>query len=676
MISLQKNYGTSSITRIVYSTLFTIFSLFLLTGSASASNNIEFLSKQLIKELNYGIYEVVTPKLESNTIKYARELPFDKLDFIERNEKYFSIGTAFFINDKEMMTASHVFDLSFFSLLQDFYIRDTDGNLFPVKDIIKYSTHRDMVVFTLKAYPKKIIPLTIDGKVEIGDTVFSVGNAQGEGIAYRAGQVASFTPEREYGKWKDIRFTSPASPGNSGGPLLNLQGKVVGLIVQKNQSENYNIGVPIEEVNNLTNAAEFHMKNVVVGLYGVDDTMTRDWNFSFALPAPVKKVASAAQNDLNNHWSTLSKDLSQKVADKNYPRGERFRDFLRNQPYTKGLAPLIPGTNFNSWNISRVYAKKIPLSASQNVYRSKIFFSDIQVIIEKPPEMSLKTFLDSPKIVMDNLLKAISFTRAIGTEKVPIISLGEPAKKEYITDKLGRRWISSLWDLPYSDSFVYSSCLPYPKGVICNIDTKQNGNRKYGYISSLHESYNEMTVGYEGEIKDWLEYFSLGKEYHPPIFQGVQLSFKENTLKLKLPEYSIEFSHDSAKESSQLHFHLGYSNEKLLAEDILRFEIIPTKGSKLYYKVRPMYEASIFNSDKYKTTWNSVENQSGDFSGKIVNEGKKRFILKTVDSTKRTVTNELGQSFDKVFTIECNYRSSDEKIEKDCEDFYNSVSFN
>ncbi|MCI5143253.1 MAG: hypothetical protein D3909_16315, partial [Candidatus Electrothrix sp. ATG1] len=75
-----------------------ILSLLLLYGAASAGNNIEFLDKELIQQLNHGIYEVVTPKLEDDKVTYAKKLPFEKLDYVERNEKYHSIGTAFFIN--------------------------------------------------------------------------------------------------------------------------------------------------------------------------------------------------------------------------------------------------------------------------------------------------------------------------------------------------------------------------------------------------------------------------------------------------------------------------------------------------------------------------------------------------------------------------------------------------
>jgi len=138
---------------------------------------MEFLDKKIIESLQLSVVEVVVPKVESKKIQYAEELPFHKLSFKERNEKYFSIGTAFFINDKELMTAAHVLNLEYFSLLNDFYIRDSKGHAYKIDQINKLSSRRDMIIFELETYPEKILSLDVLKDVEIGDTVFSVGNA-------------------------------------------------------------------------------------------------------------------------------------------------------------------------------------------------------------------------------------------------------------------------------------------------------------------------------------------------------------------------------------------------------------------------------------------------------------------------------------------------------------------
>ncbi len=658
-------------------TILSAFHALIISSLCFAENNIEFLAKDLITDLNFGIYEVVTPKKENEQITYTRPLPFDKLDYIERNEKYYSIGTAFFINDKELMTAAHVFGLEYFSLLQDFYIRDTDGNVYPVNLIKRYSTHRDMAVFDLKSYPAKIRPLEFNEEVAIGDTVFSVGNAQGEGIAYRAGQVASFTPERDYGKWKDIRFTSPASPGNSGGPLLNLEGEVVGIIVKKNQSENYNISVPIGELENLSNTAEFHLRNLSKGLVGVEDTLTRDWSFSIPLPASIETVAKLAQDNLNNHMNKLGNDLTNMVQEKNFPKGDRFRSYLREQSSSKGFALLLPEKNFNKWNLRRSRLEKIPISSSQNVFKGYgPSYDDYHVIVEKPEDLSLKEFIDSPDVVMDNLLKVVSFTRTVGQENVPIKSFGKPENSTLVNDNMGRRWISSTWNLPHSDSFVHSSCLPYPKGVICYVEERQSAYRKYSFYNDTYDNYDEIVVGYTGEISDWVEYFSLEKKYLPKLFQNSQITLNNNTLLVKLDDYTVELNNHKITKKSSIHFHLGYSNEELLAEDILRFEIFPEKGAKSHYRVQPFFEPDVFNSDSCLSRWNDVINGTGEFSGKRVNKGEKVVIRKGIQSTKENLSPFDNVKLSKIYAAGCYYKSTDVEIEDDCNSFLQSITFN
>jgi S1-C subfamily serine protease len=41
------------------------------------------------------------------------------------------------------------------------------------------------------------------------------------------------TPEARYGNWKWLRFSAAASPGNSGGPLLDSKGNVIGIVLRR-----------------------------------------------------------------------------------------------------------------------------------------------------------------------------------------------------------------------------------------------------------------------------------------------------------------------------------------------------------------------------------------------------------------------------------------------------------
>ncbi|WP_417913923.1 S1 family peptidase [Candidatus Electronema sp. JM] len=653
-------------------------------GMLRAENNVTFLDKELIKKLSHGIYEVVTPKLESEKIEYDRKLPFDKLDFKERNEKYYSIGTAFFISDKELMTAGHVFSPMHFTLQKNYFIRDSEGKVYPVGAIRSYSTVRDMLVFDLQQYPSEITPLNYSRKVpEIGDTVFSAGNALGEGISYRAGQVASFTDEHEYGLWKNIRFSSPASPGNSGGPLLTVAGEVAGVIVQRaNTGENYNIAVPIAEAANLAHdKAEFQLRNVTVELAGTDETAVKDWIFSLPLPAPLADVAEKSQNALDEFYKKLSNELTEKVKDKNFPQGERFRHMLRNQQIAQGFAALVPNTDFQKWDMIGYSMDKLPISAEQNVWRGESLHFALQALIEKAPKTPLKTFLDSPKLLMDTLLKAVPYYRYVGKEKVRIISFGEPDQRSAWTDRLGRKWSYYLWFSPHNNTFLTMHCLPHPKGSLCNVTAKSASSLKLNYFDILKESTDEMSVGYEGDVDDWTEYLALGEHYLPAFFKNAAIAKDGDgsNLKVQLKNFRFAFSNPKISGKSSVHLHLGYANDQLLAEDLVLFELFPQKGSPAEYTIWPLFEASPFSQESYAANWGEAASGAGEYSGKVMDKDDRRVIQHIAPQTKKTLTAFDGKKIERIFAVGCAYKTGTDEtsgIEQDCQHFLQAIQFN
>lgn len=650
--------------------------LILLPTLGSAENNIKFLDKEIIKNIKYSIYEVVIPKVESEKIIYAKELPFEKLSYRDRTEKYYSIGTAFFLNDKELMTAAHVLNLEYFTLLKKFSIRDSEGNVYEIDKINKFSSHRDMTIFELKTYPSKSIPLEISENVEIGDSVFSVGNAQGEGISFRAGQVASFTAEPAYGMWKNIRFTSPASPGNSGGPLLDLQGKVLGVIIQKNASENYNVAVPISEIKKLGNKAAFLKRNISMTLNDNQNSFSMDWSENFLLPDSLANLSKKAQKSFNAFYEKISLGVYKKFETEYFPKGKRFRAYLRNQIYIKNFGELNSDANFSSWTLDSSYTKKISITENQTISFGKSFISTLHVIIDKPKNVSLSEFVKSPKMVMDNMLIAVPLSRDMKIEKIRLKSLGEPEKTEIWKDKLGRNWISSLWHLPHNNSFVYSHCLPFPSGVICNVDIKDAWVLNAGYLSLLKENLNEIAIGYEGSLNNWIEYISLSDTYLPLIFKDNAISLNEQTLDITMNDFSFSTNSEEFGDKTHLHMHYGYANNYLMAEDLLLFEIFPKKGVNAHYRVQKYFSPSAFSSDKYKSKWDDVSNTSGNYTGKLIKTNSNKMILNVISSAKRDLALLNDETIKREMILGCFYEFSEQNALKKCDNFLNSVKFN
>lgn len=86
-----------------------------------------------------------------------------------------------------------------------------------------------------------------DEAAYVGDTVFAVGNASGEGMSAANGIVSkdsehidvglSDKNEDDFYSFRVLRTTAPINHGNSGGALYNVSGKIVGIVNAKDEGE-------------------------------------------------------------------------------------------------------------------------------------------------------------------------------------------------------------------------------------------------------------------------------------------------------------------------------------------------------------------------------------------------------------------------------------------------------
>lgn len=92
----------------------------------------------------------------------------------------------------------------------------------------------DTAVLTAEHLPSVVVPAVIGGGVRVGDEVFAVGHPLGLVDSLTAGVVSGL--DRTFpvpgGRTLNglIQFDAAVSPGNSGGPLLNKQGQVIGIV--------------------------------------------------------------------------------------------------------------------------------------------------------------------------------------------------------------------------------------------------------------------------------------------------------------------------------------------------------------------------------------------------------------------------------------------------------------
>lgn len=116
---------------------------------------------------------------------------------------------------------------------------------YTVEEIVATDEKHDLAIIKVIGGTASELTLGNSDEVRIGETVYAVGNPKGLQGTVSRGIVSSM---RDFGQ-NDIRIQidAPISPGNSGGPVLNEKGEVIGVSVSTFQgidAQNLNFVVP------------------------------------------------------------------------------------------------------------------------------------------------------------------------------------------------------------------------------------------------------------------------------------------------------------------------------------------------------------------------------------------------------------------------------------------------
>ncbi len=137
-----------------------------------------------------------------------------------------SLGSGFIIDPSGfIVTNNHVIEDS-----DQVTVTLNDGTSLPAR-VVGRDVKTDLAV--LKVNPKKPLPATRFGdsdKARIGDWVIAIGDPFGIGSTVTAGIVSARNRNINAGPYDDfIQTDAPINRGNSGGPLFNMDGDVIGI---------------------------------------------------------------------------------------------------------------------------------------------------------------------------------------------------------------------------------------------------------------------------------------------------------------------------------------------------------------------------------------------------------------------------------------------------------------
>jgi S1-C subfamily serine protease len=143
-----------------------------------------------------------------------------------------TLGTGVVVDQAgDVLTALHVVAGS--SSIQ---LTFADGTTSPAEIVARQPDH-DIAVLQAAQLPQQIVPAVLGNPnaVQIGDDAYAVGNPFGLAGSISAGVVSgldrSFRLEETGQTLRGlIQIDAAVNPGNYGGPLLNRQGQVVGIV--------------------------------------------------------------------------------------------------------------------------------------------------------------------------------------------------------------------------------------------------------------------------------------------------------------------------------------------------------------------------------------------------------------------------------------------------------------
>ncbi len=155
-----------------------------------------------------------------------------------------TVASGFFVNYNTFITNNHVTALLD---LKSTVIKMKDGRVFTVNHIIKQNFEKDLAVLEINDSSNSFLTLADNYSIQERERVYTIGNPQGPDYRMHyfymtKGRISNiiddwwyYDEENPYGGSRHrhsayiIDHTALVRPGDSGGPLLNSNGEVVGV---------------------------------------------------------------------------------------------------------------------------------------------------------------------------------------------------------------------------------------------------------------------------------------------------------------------------------------------------------------------------------------------------------------------------------------------------------------
>ena len=179
------------------------------------------------------------------------------------------LGSGFLISNKQIITAAHVVQVA-----EKVRVQFLDGEIIPAKVIAAYKT-ADVALLELVWERKNAVTVEFadSDDIKVGEQVFVVGAPYGLdhslSSGYISGRINNRKGENPFTATEHFQTDAAINQGNSGGPMFNLEGKVIGVVSHILSESGGFQGIGFAATSNLTQELLFEKKILWSGMDGI-----------------------------------------------------------------------------------------------------------------------------------------------------------------------------------------------------------------------------------------------------------------------------------------------------------------------------------------------------------------------------------------------------------------------
>ena len=184
----------------------------------------------------------LSPALTPEEIAQAT-LPSTVLIVIQDNLGRSSFGSGFVIGDGQIATNAHVVEGASSGTVKLVGAETAHA----IDSILAIDRAHDLAIVEATGITASALSFGDSDALQVAQSVYAAGNPQGLTGTFSSGIISAIRTEgNDLVADRIIQMTAPVSPGSSGGPLLNTDGEVVGVVFsQLTRGQNLNFAIPV-----------------------------------------------------------------------------------------------------------------------------------------------------------------------------------------------------------------------------------------------------------------------------------------------------------------------------------------------------------------------------------------------------------------------------------------------